>query len=49
MRVDFARQRYAPTGPRCPAVLIAILKIARGPDAGLAPGRRSTRPVATTA
>src|SRR5436309_1263274 len=40
MRVDFARQRCALPGPRRPAVLVAVL-IARGPAAGLAPGRRS--------
>jgi small subunit ribosomal protein S2 len=40
VRVDFARQRYALPGPRCPAVLVAVM-IARGPVAGLAPGRRS--------
>ncbi|MGH3605029.1 MAG: hypothetical protein ACRDQI_13525, partial [Pseudonocardiaceae bacterium] len=40
MRVDFARQRCALPGPQRPAVLVAVL-IARGPAAGLAPGRRS--------
>ena len=40
MRVDFARQRCAPPGPRRPAVLAAVV-IARGPAVGLALGRRS--------
>jgi hypothetical protein len=40
VRVDFARQRCALPGLRRPAVLVAVV-IARGPDVGLAPGRRS--------